>query len=81
MINGCNQWYNKRARRVVLERVIDMATKSILKNINIKQRKHLKRFADALDKAEKSRGKYVSMSRGVVEAKGEEIKRLFQINR
>ena len=51
MINGCNQWYNKRARRVVLERVIDMATKSILKNINIKQRKHLKRFADALDKA------------------------------
>lgn len=51
-----------------------MATKSILKNINVRGRKQVRRLADAMEKAEAFRGKEVVMRHAVVEIKGEQIK-------
>lgn len=54
-----------------------MATKSILKNIEIKDRKFGRQFADAIEKAKITPGKEVAYSRPYREVKGEEIKKLF----
>lgn len=54
-----------------------MATKSILKNIDIKDTKFGKQFADAMEKAISTPGKDVQYTRPYREVKGEEIKKLF----
>lgn len=48
-----------------------MATKSFLKNVNIKGRSQTRKFLDALEYAEQHRGKEVVMSRPVTELRGE----------
>lgn len=58
-----------------------MATKSITKNIDIKDKKLCKRFVAALEHAEKKQSKEVSLSRSFTELKGEKIKELFGDNR
>ena len=54
-----------------------MATKSILKSIEIKDKKFGKKFADALEAAIVTPGKDVQYTRSYREVKGEEIKQLF----
>ena len=54
-----------------------MATKSILKNINVRGRKQIKMLADAMEHAEAFQGKEVTMSRPVSEIKGDKIKDFF----
>lgn len=54
-----------------------MATKSILKNINIKGRKQTKQFVDALEHAQQHKGKEVTMTRTVNEIKGDKVKAFF----
>ena len=56
-----------------------MATKSILKNINIKSKTQGNRFASALENAEKFKGKEVSFSRAVSEVRGESVKMFFGV--
>ena len=54
-----------------------MATKSILKNINIKKYDDALRLVNALEKAEQFRGEPVSMSRSVNKVKRGSIKAFF----
>lgn len=54
-----------------------MATKSILKNVEIRDRKFGRKFADAIEKAKTTHSKEVVYSRPYREVKGEEIKKLF----
>ena len=54
-----------------------MATKSITKNIDIRDKELCKTFISALENAEKKRSKEVSLSRSFIELKGEKIKELF----
>ena len=54
-----------------------MATKSILKNVDIKNKKFGKQFADAMEKAMSTPDKDVKYTRPYREAKGEEIKKFF----
>lgn len=54
-----------------------MATKSITKNVDIKDKKLCKAFVSALENAEKKHSKEVSLSRSFIELKGEKIKELF----
>ena len=51
-----------------------MATKSILKNINVRGHGQVRRLADAMEKAENFKGKPVAMSHTVTDIKGEQIK-------
>ena len=51
-----------------------MATKSILKNINIKKRSNVRDLVSALEHAEQHRGKEIVMSRPVNEARGSLVK-------
>ena len=55
-----------------------MATKSFLKNINIKKQNQAKKLADALEYAEKHTGKDVIMSRSVTEARGDKAKEILK---
>ena len=50
-----------------------MATKSFLKNINIKTARQAYNLVEALEKAEKYHGEPVKMQRSVSEVKPEEI--------
>lgn len=52
-----------------------MATKSFLKNINIKGKKQTRELLRALEYAEKHPGKEVKMSRPVVELRGDDAKK------
>ena len=54
--------------------MIDMATNSFLKNINIKGRSQTQKLVSALERSESNRGKEVKMSRSVVEIKGEGVR-------
>lgn len=54
-----------------------MATKSILKSVNIKGHKRVGQLADALEYAERHRGQEVVMSRAVYEVKGDKLKDFF----
>lgn len=49
-----------------------MATKSILKNVNISGRKNVRLFVNALEKAQKTTGKEIVMSRPVEELRGQQ---------
>lgn len=51
-----------------------MATKSFLKNINIKNYHQAKKLADALEHAEKHIGKEVTMKHSVTELRGDKAK-------
>ncbi len=51
-----------------------MATKSFLKNVNIKSRDQARRLADALEYAQTHAGKEVVMSHAVTEIRGEQVK-------
>ena len=51
-----------------------MATKSFLKNINIKTARQAYNLVEALEKAEKYHGESVKMQRSVSEVKPEELK-------
>ena len=54
-----------------------MATKSMLKNIVLRDRKLANNFLSALEKAGKKKSKKVILERNIEEVKGEDIKKLF----
>lgn len=54
-----------------------MATKSILKNINIKSRKTSTSLVNALENASKKKAKKIEYSRGIRVASSEDIKKIF----
>lgn len=54
-----------------------MATKSILKNVYIRDRHLAKNLMSALDNAENKSAKVVSLNRGIEEVKGDNIRKLF----
>ena len=54
-----------------------MATKSMLKNVVLRDRKLANRFLTALDRAKTKRSKKVILERNIEEIKGEDVKRLF----
>ncbi len=54
-----------------------MATKSILKNINIRNKNLCRNFVNALENAEGKKAKEVVLSRSCTEIKGEIIKEIF----
>ncbi|ACB84405.1 hypothetical protein [Natranaerobius thermophilus] len=54
-----------------------MATKSILKNINIRRKSFCRNFINALENAKGRKSKEVKLSRPVTEIKGEKIKEIF----
>ena len=55
-----------------------MATKSILKNVDIKDKKMGSAIVSALENASNKRGKEVVLSCGFREVRGTEIKRIFE---
>ena len=55
-----------------------MATKSIIKNVNIKGRKQISQLVSALEHAHEYRGEEVIMTRAVSEVKGEKINKFFE---
>ena len=54
-----------------------MATKSILKNVNIRNRKDASALARAMENAHSVKSQPITMSRPVSEATGDEIKKMF----
>lgn len=58
-----------------------VATKSITKNVDIRDKKLCRTFVDALENAEKKHAKEVSLSRSFKEVKGSKIKELFGDNK
>jgi hypothetical protein len=54
-----------------------MATKSITKNINIKDRTSARNLASALENSKNKGHKVVTMSKSVRDVKGEEIVKMF----
>lgn len=54
-----------------------MATKSILKSVNIRDRKLARSFVNALSEAEKERYEPVKMTRDYIEITGDKIKDFF----
>lgn len=56
-----------------------MATKSILKNVNIKGRSQVKNLANALEYAETRPAKVVILSKALNEIKGEDVKKFFGV--
>lgn len=58
-----------------------MATKSIMKNIDIHDKKLGKNLIVALENASGKQGKEVQLSRTYSEAKGEQIKKIFGNNK
>ncbi|MEG1758693.1 MAG: hypothetical protein RR235_09600 [Oscillospiraceae bacterium] len=56
-----------------------MATKSILKNVNIKTADDAKRFVEAMEHTENKKAKDVVISRTCSEASKEDIKRMFGV--
>ena len=57
-----------------------MATKSILKNIEIRDKKSAKKFVYALDRAENIKGKSVTFSKQCKDLSTEEINKVFGVN-
>jgi hypothetical protein len=57
--------------------VVFMATKSILKNIVVKDRKNLRSLVNALEKAESHATDLPPLTKPCRDVKGEEIKKLF----
>ncbi len=55
-----------------------MATKSMLKNVDIKDRKLGKQLVLALEHASEKKSKTVSLSRTYKEVKGDKVKDIFQ---
>ena len=55
-----------------------MATKSIMKNIDIKKRKSCHAFVSALEYAKRRKGKKVQISKHIKEVAREKIKEFFQ---
>ena len=53
-----------------------MATRSIMSSVNIKGRKQVKQFVDALEQAEQYRGKVVEMKRTVKAVQEDELKKI-----
>ena len=58
--------------------VICMATKSILKDVNIKDRRLAHTFIDALDAAKKKKYEAAQISRKCTELSGDKIKGFFE---
>ncbi|MGN1097527.1 MAG: hypothetical protein ACI4SS_01375 [Clostridia bacterium] len=56
-----------------------MATNSILKNVNITDKRLGRSFVEALEQAKGKSAKDVQLSRTVSEVSGEELKRLFEV--
>lgn len=54
-----------------------MATKSILKSVDIKDRRLCRQFVKALEYAEKKKSIHVEISKPVREVRGNDIKELF----
>lgn len=55
-----------------------MATKSILKEVNLKNKKLAAQFVNTLDRAQYDRGKTVTYSRSVQDMKKDEVKKFFE---
>ncbi len=60
-----------------IEGVVTMATKSILKNVNIRNRKGASALARAMENASSVKSQPVIMSRPVSDATEDEIKKMF----
>lgn len=58
-----------------------MATKSILKNVDIKDKKLARSFIYALEKSQEKKVSDVQLSRKCAEVTGDDIKRLFGENK
>ncbi len=58
-----------------------MATKSIYKNINIKDKAFCRALVSALENAQNKKAKDVEYTRTFSEAKGEQIKEMFEENK
>ena len=58
-----------------------MATRSILKNININKRKLINAFVTAMEHAQEKTAKDVQYSRTVSDVKGDELKKIFGDNK
>jgi len=58
-----------------------VATKSILKNVDIKDKKFARSFIYALEQSQNKKVKEVQLSRTCSEATAEEIKLLFGVNK
>lgn len=58
-----------------------MATKSILKNVDIKDKRLARSFIYALEKAQSKKTRDIQLSRTCSEATGEEIKKLFGVSK
>ena len=56
-----------------------MATKSILKNVDIKDKRFARTFVDALEEANESKYVPTQLSRECTELKGDKIKEFFGI--
>lgn len=54
-----------------------MATKSIMKNVDIRDKKLCRAFVDALENAEGKKSKEVVLSRTFKEISGDKIKKIF----
>lgn len=54
-----------------------MATRSIYNNICIKDKKFGRSLAEALENAEKKRGKDVTLTKKITEVKSDDIKKMF----
>lgn len=54
-----------------------MATSSILKNVNIRGKKQIKDFVNALEKAEKFKGEEVHYGRTFEVVKEDDVKKIF----
>ena len=62
---------------VIVKEVMNMATKSILKNIHIRDKRSAWNLVNALENAKKKKGKEVILSKNLNEIKGEKIKEFF----
>ncbi len=58
-----------------------MATKSILKNVNITDKSSARKFISALENAQNKTSKTVSYTRTVKEVKGDDINKFFGVNK
>lgn len=60
-----------------IQEVMCMATKSILKNVNIKDKRLAHTFVEALEQAENTKYKPVQLSKNCKELTGDNIKQFF----
>lgn len=63
---------------IISQEVGGMATKSILKNVTIKDKRLAQTFVEALEQAENTKYKSVKLNKHCEELTGEQIKKFFE---